>query len=389
MLTAHFIDIGQGNMVLLRLSTGTTILCDCNVTTENEARVLRELSAALFPQRHIDVFMNSHREADHMRGVQRVHATFPISRVWDSGVTGGDTGSTEYREYMACRLAVQGCETVQRGFYYDYGTTRVRVMNAENDDVRDNPNAQSVVLKVENWQGGRVVNSLMLAGDSDVCTWERSILPRYRNPGDLASTILMGGHHGSDTFVREASGRIYLDHLQAISPGMTILSVGEGNGYGHPDPFALWAYNTHSLGAQWVIGGPPDLKVLRTDLHGSMRLQLNDDAGWVVTWTRPIPAPLPSLATLLNGLPSAARPPAPPTLLTGLGTLGRLTDQGLTPPSLAGILGPPHDTTGLLGLSGLSLSDLARAALSKPPTSFPADILAEILRRRPPGSTPK
>jgi beta-lactamase superfamily II metal-dependent hydrolase len=70
-LIAQFIDVGQGNMVLLQLGNVTTMLYDCNVTDENANRVLGYLGAVL-PRRGIDFFANSHREADHIaRGQAR------------------------------------------------------------------------------------------------------------------------------------------------------------------------------------------------------------------------------------------------------------------------------------------------------------------------------
>src|SRR5438132_1233839 len=104
-ITVDFIDVGQGNMVLLQLSDGTVMLYDCNVTEDNENRVLSHMAKAV-PGSKIDIFVNSHRDADHMRGVRRVHRAFPIQRIWDSGVTGTTPDSTEYREYMTLRNQV-------------------------------------------------------------------------------------------------------------------------------------------------------------------------------------------------------------------------------------------------------------------------------------------
>jgi beta-lactamase superfamily II metal-dependent hydrolase len=36
----HFIDVGQGNMTLLRLPNGEVILYDCNVTDEHGSLLL-------------------------------------------------------------------------------------------------------------------------------------------------------------------------------------------------------------------------------------------------------------------------------------------------------------------------------------------------------------
>jgi len=46
-MKVQFIDVGQGNMTLLQMPDGTNILYDCNVTEENEDRVLAYLDAQL------------------------------------------------------------------------------------------------------------------------------------------------------------------------------------------------------------------------------------------------------------------------------------------------------------------------------------------------------
>jgi hypothetical protein len=38
--TIHFIDVGQGNMVLVQCADGTNLMVDCNITQDNVGRVL-------------------------------------------------------------------------------------------------------------------------------------------------------------------------------------------------------------------------------------------------------------------------------------------------------------------------------------------------------------
>ena len=96
----------------------------------------------------IHIFVNSHRDADHMRGVKRIHARFPIRKVWDSGVTGNTPNSQEYREYMELRRTA-GFVEIERRKRYTLGKSLHRIMNSKNDEVPDDPNAQSIVIKVQ------------------------------------------------------------------------------------------------------------------------------------------------------------------------------------------------------------------------------------------------
>jgi beta-lactamase superfamily II metal-dependent hydrolase len=36
----HFVDVGQGNMVLISADDGSRFVFDCNITQDNETRVL-------------------------------------------------------------------------------------------------------------------------------------------------------------------------------------------------------------------------------------------------------------------------------------------------------------------------------------------------------------
>ncbi len=272
--TLHFIDVGQGNMVFLQLSDGTRMLYDCNVTDENEDRVLGYLANVMGWGSRMNIFVNSHRDADHMRGITRLHQYFPIQKIWDSGVTGNTPNSSEYRDYMALRRSV-GYVEIERRKRWTFGQSLVRVMNAKNEDIPDDANAQSIVIKVEHLDNGfKAIGSAMLTGDSDAQTWRYSVLPFYK-VSDVKSDILLASHHGSLSFFDDPADdkHYYLDHLRGIAPAMTIVSVGD-NSHGHPETKALEFYEQYSAGSN------KGNKLKRTDHNGTIRVSLNDDGQW-------------------------------------------------------------------------------------------------------------
>lgn len=67
----HFIDVGQGNMVLIESSDGGFYLCDCNITNNNEDEVLDCLGDVFGWGENISAFICTHRDADHMRGIKK------------------------------------------------------------------------------------------------------------------------------------------------------------------------------------------------------------------------------------------------------------------------------------------------------------------------------
>lgn len=324
MLVVHFVDVGQGNMTLVEMPNGTIFLYDCNITDQNADRVLKYLGTAL-GGRPIAFFVNSHREADHMRGLKRLTKVFPIKEICDNGLPGGTTGSSEYNEYMEVRRNAKQF-TIADGQVWDFGTGRVRVLNAANSLLTSNPNAQSIVLKIENLHPvtGAVVNSVMLTGDSDGTTWHKWIVPVHLQ--HLRSSILLSGHHGAATFVTKSDGTRYTAHLSTIGPEMTIVSVGD-NTYGHPEAVALQAYAGASAGDSQGV------KVLRTDLKGTIKFILPVVGPW--TWSATGPSPkvtappkLQSFADILR-LPVKEQPPIYPPPAKSLFNIGDIV-AGLT-----------------------------------------------------------
>lgn len=268
----HFIDVGQGNMVLLEATNGNFYLCDCNVTNDNEDSVLSYLGGVIGWGTTISAFICTHRDADHMRGIKKVHEYFPVASIWDSGHPGTTTNSPEYREYMELRRLV-GFEEKKKLTRQDIGMTRLRYLSAKDERLEKNANAQGLVIKVEHWNSTNCGSSVILTGDCDAETWRYGIMQDYAT-SDVNASILMGAHHGSITFFDDPSDatHYYTAHIQAIKPAMTIISVGD-NAHGHPDKKALELYEKYSTGSN------KGNKVFTTQEKGTMKLTLKDN-GW-------------------------------------------------------------------------------------------------------------
>jgi competence protein ComEC len=106
------------------------------------------------------------------------------------------------------------------------------------------PNEASTVLLIEFG-----VTRMLLTGDAedDEEAW---LLERWGGPA-LRADVLKAGHHGS----RSSSTPPFLD---AVRPRIAVVSVGAGNGYGHPHAGVLDAF-----AARGTV-------VLRTDELGSV-----------------------------------------------------------------------------------------------------------------------
>ena len=179
--TIHFINVGQGNMVLIEAASGTKFVFDCNITDANEDQVLSYVADQIGEGKSLHAFICSHRDADHMRGVKKLHARFPIKKIWDSDYPGTTTDTPEYRAYMELRRRI-GHKVINKCTMQDFGRTRFRYLSAKDDRLPNNANAQGIVIKVEqrNKAMDSIEGSAMLPGDSDAETWRLGILKDYK-----------------------------------------------------------------------------------------------------------------------------------------------------------------------------------------------------------------
>ena len=273
--TVHFIDVGQGNMALVECADGIKFVVDCNITENNKDRVLGYLAGKIGRGSSLRAFICTHRDADHMRGVQELHDNFPLRGIWDSGFPSTSTDTPEYEAYMRLRRAL-GAKLIKKKTYNDFGRTRFRYLSAEDSRLPSNANEQGIVLKVEQRtsQLSTVEGSTILTGDGGAATWKHGILEDY-STGDVSCDILLAAHHGSITFFKDPADEwhYYTDHIQAIRPAMVLVSVGK-NSYGHPDKTALELYKKYSTGSS------NGHKVFRTDQNGTMKLTLKAGGGW-------------------------------------------------------------------------------------------------------------
>ena len=265
-LEIHFLDVGCGNMTLILFPNGTTYLYDCNITDDNAACVLTYLKKAMVGRKSIDVFVCSHRDCDHMRGLRRVHNRYPIGTIRDAGVEGTSCDAGEYLDYMRLRREI-GSSDIKPMTYLGVDGATVRFMNAAYEDLWD-ANDQSVVMKVEFGTA-----SALLAGDTSFRPWKDKILPYYSD-AKIQTEVLLASHHGSLAFFDDPSDErnYYTTHLRKLSPAMTLVSVGV-NVHDLPDSKALEMYEKYSRGSN------KGNKVYRTDHQGNMKLTLNGK-GW-------------------------------------------------------------------------------------------------------------
>ena len=256
-------------MAVVVFDDGYVIVYDCNITNDN-VRAVFAFMTSFMRKNTIDLFVNSHRDADHMRGLRRLHAAYPIGAIWDSEIS-ANTDTAEYRDYMRLRHEI-GFHVVASGNYLQH-KPNVRILNGRRQGL-DDPNSQSIVMHIN--EGG---SSLMLAGDTNSRSWRDYILREY--PDSLSSLVLYASHHGSYTFINDNpdADLDYSQHLVRMNPAIALISVGATNPHGHPDSRAVAHYERHCYGT-----AESGQKVFRTDQHGNMRVAFHGDGTGTLYW---------------------------------------------------------------------------------------------------------
>ena len=139
-------------------------------------------------------------------------------------------------------------ETIQdKGLSIHTGRAGVEVLNTDDltilmfapvQEEYSNLNNYSIVLKITYGD-----TSFLYTGDAEDSLDEIT--------GDIEADVLKVGHHGSDTSTTS-------DFLARVNPSYAVISVGEGNSYGHP------ALSTIELLEGYTSN------IYRTDLNGTV-----------------------------------------------------------------------------------------------------------------------
>lgn len=257
LLHLYFLDIGQGDGILVQTPSGRQLLIDGG---SDPQRLFAQLGAAMpFWDRSLDMLVATHPDWDHMGGQIDLPARFTIDQALISANLQEHKGFAEWREKMersGAEIAVQG-----QGGWIDLGDgvalwvlwppPEEAMPTVEDDD----KNERSLVLRLVYGEF-----TLLLTGDAGLPAEEAML----KDGQPLVAHILKVGHHGS----RNSTGPAF---VQAVQPEVAIVQVGE-NRYGHPD--------------QTVLATLAGRLLLRNDLHGRIHVRSDGSRMWIETEQR-------------------------------------------------------------------------------------------------------
>jgi len=233
-LRVSVLDVGQGDAILLQPAGAPPVLVDGGPPGDDLAAKL--VAAGV---ERLGAAVVTHEQSDHAGGVEELFGRVPVARLAYARLSRRLLGEARVAGAAPVRLG--------EGDGLRSGRLRIEVLWPPRELLSPplsgaDPNQQALVL-LARWRDF----SMLLTADA-----EAEAAPIDSGPID----VLKVAHHGSDDAGLDAL-------LDRTVPKLAVISVGEGNPYGHPAPGTLATLAAHGV------------RTLRTDRDGAVVLYVN------------------------------------------------------------------------------------------------------------------
>lgn len=268
-LQVHFVDVGQGDAIVIEFPDGNTMLIDAGTTSVSD-ELIAYINSNIFEAGEEPVFeymVITHSHEDHVGGMDeildeyqinniyrpKIYASYNDTEVVLEGMAEEDTQS--YARVIERVLTEPNCNVIlsatdmliSGGSGADaYSLTFLSPIESYYSDI----NEYSPIMLLE-YKGKRI----MLTGDATMEN-EENILEKYDLP---KVDLLKLGHHGSNTSTSE-------ELLNQIDITYAVISVGEDNSYNHPSQETI---------NRLLYSGVSQENIYATDENGSIIANVN------------------------------------------------------------------------------------------------------------------
>ena len=246
-LTLHFIDVGQGDSVLIQSPSGQNVLYDGGRRDDDALAYLQSVGVT-----KLDLVIASHADADHIGGLEAVIRYYQPPLFLDNGLT----HPTQTYEGLLRAVRDAGSQLVPpTARRIGLGDASLQILPPPDDpSLSNNDHSVGVIVSY-----GEFSAAMTADAEQAEFAWWLANVPELLKPVE----VYKAAHHGS----RNGDSP---DSVETFQPKAVVISVGLDNSYGHPSTEALALYD--SIGA----------RVYRTDLQGTIVVTISADSSYRV-----------------------------------------------------------------------------------------------------------
>ncbi|MCI9571432.1 MAG: MBL fold metallo-hydrolase [Lachnospiraceae bacterium] len=240
-----FLDVGQGDCILVRTASGENFLFDCGSSSRSGVGKYLLIPYLKYEGiRNIDAVFLSHPDADHVNGAVEL-----FEMGGENNITVGQLllpairedarqeqlGELEAAAEQASQASPVPVGYLRAGMSFGCGSADFTCLHPGEGLGTEDVNAYSECFYVEFWESAGDVQgregkapewTLLLTGD--VQNEGEAALQKELDARDIRDvSVLKAAHHGSKNSTPK-------ELLERLSPRLTVISSGRNNRYGHP-----------------------------------------------------------------------------------------------------------------------------------------------------------
>ncbi len=240
----HFLNVGQGDSILLRLKNKNILIDTGGVIKYGDEWKQSDYSISKdviipylksFGIKKLDYIIISHGDTDHAGEAINLVNNFKVEKVIFNCGEYNDLEKEIINALNKKKIKYYSCISKLDDLYF---------LNTKEYD-NENDNSNVIYTELNGYK-------FMFMGDASITT-EKEIISKYNLPN---IDVLKIGHHGSKTSSCK-------DFINEINPEYSVISVGKNNRYGHPN--------------KEVLDNLKDSKIYRTDQDGSIMFKIKNN----------------------------------------------------------------------------------------------------------------
>ncbi len=287
--SVHFLNVGDGDCILIKLPDGKTALIDCAEPKEQNAEYIKEFLED-YSVEVIDYFILTHPHTDHIGNALFILENFEVKEIYRSTLSDGALqnfpilGEVESKEIeKKIDLKENNNSTFIKGDVYSFifltpypksfhESSYVKVNGAEIPEDNDvNDISPIIYFECLNFRfiftGDAGSSQEKLAIEMPFDPVFASNLTCYGLSVNLFDVdFLKVSHHGAD-------GATCKEFLDVLKPKNAVISVSGENSYGHP--------NTNVINR--LVSSNFECNLYRTDVHGTISVGIEEDKLKIIT----------------------------------------------------------------------------------------------------------